>query len=107
MVTEQAMAREQAWEENFAFLEYLWDEEDAFWAAAGWNVNHDDGEQLLLMEHVGRQLVCVVKQLMPEAIFSPTGKHAPISEARLTSRLEDEARRFVASKRRGSQEWSS
>ncbi|MBX9696269.1 MAG: hypothetical protein K2Z81_28030 [Cyanobacteria bacterium] len=98
LLNDDARRREESWEANFAFLESGHEETDKFWKAAGWDINHQ-AKPLLIMEYFGRQMVCVIKQLLPEAVFSATGDHAPISEKALRHRLEEEARQFSARKR--------
>ncbi len=77
ILTDEGAKRKEEWEENFAFLEYEYDEEDVFWTAVGWDINDDNGEQLIIMDYVSRQIVCIVKGLHPKARLVAQGNANP------------------------------
>jgi len=58
------------WEGHFEFIEEGWEEEDAFWDFFGIDVTDGNGMQLACLYAFGRQLVCALKQLHPEARLS-------------------------------------
>lgn len=60
----------QEWERHFEFIEYAFEEEDSFWEAFGIDVTDEKGDQLACMEEFGRQLVCALKRLHPEAVLT-------------------------------------
>jgi len=86
----------EEWESHFEFLEYHFDEEDAFWAALGLDVADIDGEQLLCMDRFGRQLICSVKGLIPDAKpYFLTGEK---SDAQIKAEAESWARNLTKPK---------
>lgn len=56
-----------AWERNFEFLEWVYDEEPTLWAAIGLDMTDDEGGPLYCIDAFGRQLVCAIRQLHPRA----------------------------------------
>ena len=72
-ITDAGAVRWDEWDEHFAFLTDEYEEEGAFWAAAGWDVSDGKGEELMVMEYFGRQIVCLLKGLHPRARLSLTG----------------------------------
>ena len=68
------------WESHFEFLEYQFDEEDAFWTAFNVDVSNGKGEPLLCIDAFGRQLVCALKRIHPTAalLFLKDG-HTPLA----------------------------
>lgn len=68
MVPEEVRpATEEEWERHFEFLEWEFDEEETFWDAVGLDVTDEQGEELYCLEVFGRQLVCAVKRIHPQA----------------------------------------
>lgn len=61
----------EEWETQFDFLEVGYDEESVFWDAFGIDITDGKGDQLLCMDVFGRQLVCGLRGLLPNATFTP------------------------------------
>ena len=57
----------ETWETHFDFLDYQYEEEDAFWEACGIDVTDGAGDYLECLEVLGRPMVCAIKGLLPEA----------------------------------------
>lgn len=53
-------AYEEDWEQRFTFLDDIWEEELAYWEAAGLDMSDGEGEPLLCVDVFGRQIVCAV-----------------------------------------------
>lgn len=95
---EEGERRCDAWELNFEFLEYEYDEEAGqFWTAFGWDVTNGAGAELLCMEYFGRPLAALLKNVHPAARLSLTGDD-PLDATREAEewgkRLEEQARAF-------------
>lgn len=58
------------WERHFEFIAKLYDEENDFWDFFGIDVSDDEGEQLVCIFAFGRQLVCALKRLHPDATLA-------------------------------------
>lgn len=67
-LTPEAMERLDQWERAFDFLDYEYDgEAETFWRVFGWDVTDGAGNELLIMEFLGRPLTAVVKRLHSKA----------------------------------------
>lgn len=100
-LTSEGALRWQRWEAHFEFLEWEWDEEGAFWAAVDLDVRDDDGDRSLIMDYWGRQLVCVIKGLLPQArlhldLSGDTSEHEQLR--RWEAMMNAEAERFRKSR---------
>ncbi|WP_158250639.1 hypothetical protein [Novosphingobium sp. HII-3] len=86
------------WMLHFEFLEWEYDEEAAFWDAFGIDVADADGEPLECLSEFGRQLVCVLKRLLPEARlrFRP---EVPLTDEQIQADAEAWGRFLLASRR--------
>ena len=63
-------AKRSEWNRHFAWLEQDETEaEAAFWDAIGIDMTDTDGDYLACLYEFGRQIVCVVKSLHPDASF--------------------------------------
>jgi hypothetical protein len=58
------------WERHFEFIEEGFDEETEFWDFFNIDVTDGEGMQLGCMYAFGRQLVCALKRLHPNAILT-------------------------------------
>lgn len=67
------------------------DEADAFWAQRGWDVTDGKGNQLRVMDYLFTPLLCAIDNLHPDAKL-------PVGADAWAVNLEDEARRFQASR---------
>lgn len=60
----------EQWERHFEFIENARDEEGEFWDFFGIDVTDGQGVQLGCLYAFGRQLVCALKRLHPDAVLS-------------------------------------
>lgn len=91
LLTPDGSKRWDAWEANFEFLQWEWEEEDAFWALGGLDVRGEDGESIEILANFGRQIVCAIKGLHPRAHLP--GK-APAQAAATDETVRDDAERW-------------
>lgn len=85
----------EEWERHFEFIEYAHDEEADFWAFFGIDVTDEEGGQLGCMYAFGRQLVCALKRLHPDAVLT----FRPGSDADLEAAAEAWGKRLIAGRR--------
>ena len=85
----------EEWEAHFDFLEWEYDEEEAFWEAFGLDMRDEDGDYLECLSVFGRQLVCALKRIHPLAAltFMPD---TPKSDSQLAAEAEAWGRRLRA-----------
>lgn len=81
------------WETHFAFLEWEYEEEGAFWNAFGVDVTDGEGSELACLPFFGRQLVCGLKQIHPRAAINFGGR--ALSDEHLASAAEAWGRRLL------------
>ena len=60
----------EEWERHFEFIDELRSEESDFWDFFGIDVTDERGDQLGCIYAFGRQLVCALKRLHPDAILT-------------------------------------
>lgn len=71
------------WEQHFAFLDDLWEEELAYWEAAGLDMSDGEGEPLLCVDVFGRQIICAILGIHRSAalLFAPDAHNPAQVEA--------------------------
>jgi len=72
---------------RFDFLKLMRDEADEYWARLGWEVTDGEGQQLRVMEYLGRPLLCAVKDLHADAKFTK-------ADDAWAAQMEADAKRF-------------
>ena len=85
------------WEQNFEFLEWEWEEEDEFWAAFGLDLRDENGDRLACIDSFGRQLVCAVRRLHPNAAL--LFRQGAMTEHEMKAAAEAWGRRLIGGER--------